>query len=96
MAQAVDAKTPLSVGGTDYQIYRLAAVTEGHVDRLPFSLKILLENLLRHADSGDVSGTNTSADPATRISPTNAPASKPRRFDQPPSSGHQPTHRGAK
>ena len=69
MAQAPDAKTVLSVGGNDYQIYRLQAVTEGHVERLPFSLKILLENLLRHADGDDVSADDISAianwDPAS-------------------------------
>ena len=61
MAQAPDAKTVLSVGGIDYEIYRLQAVAEGHVERLPYSLKILLENLLRHADSDDVSADDISA-----------------------------------
>ena len=61
MADVVDAKTVLSVGGTDYQIYKLQAVTEGHVDRLPYSLKILLENLLRHADGEDVSAEDIAA-----------------------------------
>jgi aconitate hydratase len=61
MAQAIDAKTILSVGGIDYRIYRLQAVTEGHVARLPYSLKILLENLLRHSDSEDVSADDISA-----------------------------------
>jgi len=61
MAQAIDAKTVLSVGGTDYQIYSLKAMRDGHVDRLPFSLKILLENLLRHADSIDVTPDDISA-----------------------------------
>ena len=69
MAQAPDAKTVLSVGENDYQIYTLQAVTEGHVERLPFSLKILLENLLRHADGDDVSADDISAianwDPAS-------------------------------
>ncbi len=58
---AQNAKSVLSINGTDYQIYRLDAVTEGHVDRLPFSLKILLENLLRHADTEDVSADDISA-----------------------------------
>jgi aconitate hydratase len=69
MAQAPDAKTVLSVGENDYQIYTLQAITEGHVERLPFSLKILLENLLRHADGDDVSADDISAianwDPAS-------------------------------
>jgi aconitate hydratase len=54
MAPAIDAKSLLSVGGTDYEIYRLDAVREGHLGRLPFSLKILMENLLRHTGRGDV------------------------------------------
>jgi len=61
MADVVNAKTVLSVGGTDYQIYKLQAVTEGHVERLPYSLKILLENLLRHADGEDVSADDIAA-----------------------------------
>jgi aconitate hydratase len=61
MAQAPKTRSTLSVGGVDYQIFRLDAVTEGHVDRLPYSLKILLENLLRHADSPDVSADDISA-----------------------------------
>jgi aconitate hydratase len=38
-------------------IYRLSALTErgiGHVDRLPFSIKILLENALRNLDNYEV------------------------------------------
>ena len=54
MVNAIDARAVLSVNGVDYDYYRLDAVTGGHVQRLPYSLKILLENLLRHADGGDV------------------------------------------
>jgi aconitate hydratase len=54
MAKAPDTRSTLAVNGTDYQIYSLAALKSGHVSRLPYSLKILLENLLRHADGGDV------------------------------------------
>ena len=61
MAPLPSAKATLSVNGNDYQIFRLDAVDEGHVDRLPYALKILLENLLRHADSGDVSAADISA-----------------------------------
>ncbi|MGI9342535.1 MAG: aconitase family protein, partial [Gammaproteobacteria bacterium] len=61
MSQVRDAKTALSVGGTDYQIFALDTVTDGHVDRLPFSLKILLENLLRHADTIDVTPDDIAA-----------------------------------
>src|SRR5215217_4949558 len=46
-----DAKATLSVGDRNYEIYRLDALQAEHdVARLPFSLKILLENLLRNED----------------------------------------------
>jgi aconitate hydratase len=46
-----DAKATLSVGDRDYEIHRLDALQAEHdVARLPFSLKILLENLLRNED----------------------------------------------
>jgi aconitate hydratase len=60
MAQPIDAKSTLPVNGTDYTIYKLDAVTEGHVNKLPFALKILLENLLRHVSTGDVSAEDIS------------------------------------
>ncbi len=47
----------LSVGGTGYQIYRLDALERSGVaklDRLPFSIKILIENLLRFEDGRTV------------------------------------------
>ena len=45
------AKATLSVGDRSYEIYRLDALQAEHdVARLPFSLKILLENLLRNED----------------------------------------------
>src|SRR5271154_2136351 len=43
----------LRVGGDSFDIYRLDALERagiGNVARLPFSLKVLLENLLRHED----------------------------------------------
>ena len=46
-------RTPLSVGGRTAQIYSLRALQNAgfpEIARLPFSLKILLENLLRHED----------------------------------------------
>jgi aconitate hydratase len=45
-------KSTLTVGGTDYQIFRIDTVA-GH-DKLPFSLKVLLENLLRTEDGANV------------------------------------------
>src|SRR5436305_10177094 len=46
-----DARADLEVGGETYEIFRLDALQK-HFDiaRLPFSLKILLENLLRNED----------------------------------------------
>ncbi len=54
MTDSFGARSALEVGGDQFEIYRLDAVKEGHVDRLPYSLKILLENLLRHEDGRDV------------------------------------------
>src|SRR3712207_4116258 len=46
------ARSTLTVDGTDYDIYRLDAV-EGS-EKLPFSLKVLLENQLRTEDGENV------------------------------------------
>lgn len=46
------AKSTLTVGATDYEIFRIDSVP-GY-DTLPFSLKILLENLLRTEDGANV------------------------------------------
>ncbi len=46
------AKSTLTVGSTDYEIFRIDTV-EGY-DKLPFSLKVLLENLLRTEDGANV------------------------------------------
>ncbi|MBO0846281.1 MAG: aconitate hydratase AcnA [Nocardioides sp.] len=53
----------LEVGDRSYQIYRLSAVTgEGlDVDSLPFSLKVLLENLLRTEDGADITADDIRA-----------------------------------
>ncbi|MDH3440309.1 MAG: aconitate hydratase AcnA, partial [Gammaproteobacteria bacterium] len=76
MTDSFGARSTLDVGGTEYEIYKLDAVKEGHVDRLPFSLKILLENLLRFEDGRDVTRENIlalanwdpAAAPSTEIS----------------------------
>src|SRR3954452_5825693 len=50
-----DARSDLEVGGRSYEIYRLDALQQKFdVARLPFSLKILLENLLRNEDGAAV------------------------------------------
>ncbi|WP_305037552.1 aconitate hydratase [Geodermatophilus sp. TF02-6] len=53
------ARSTLTVDGTDYDIYRLDAV-EG-AKRLPFSLKVLLENLLRTEDGADITADHIRA-----------------------------------
>jgi aconitate hydratase len=53
------ARSTLSVEGTDYDIFRLDAV-EG-ADKLPFSLKVLLENLLRTEDGEDITADHIRA-----------------------------------
>ena len=46
-----DARADLEVDGRTYEIYRLDALQSKYdVARLPFSLKVLLENLLRNED----------------------------------------------
>jgi aconitate hydratase len=50
-------RSTLAVGGRPYTIFRIDALRDlsgGNVDRLPFSLKVLLENLLRGEDGAFV------------------------------------------
>jgi len=71
------AKSTLDVGDTSYQIYRLDAVSGDGLDvaSLPFSLKVLLENLLRTEDGADITaddiralaGWDADADPDKEI-----------------------------
>ena len=75
-AQSIDTfhtAAPLEVAGNRYRIYRLDALakeTSLPVERLPFSLKILLENLLRCEDDRHVSADDIRAlagwDPAAK------------------------------
>jgi aconitate hydratase len=48
MMDSFGARATLTVDGTSYEIYRLDAVEDS--GRLPYSLKVLLENLLRNED----------------------------------------------
>ena len=72
-ANSFSAKQDLTVGGTDYEIFALDAV-EG-ADKLPYSLKILLENLLRTEDGANITADHVralaswdpAADPSTEI-----------------------------
>jgi aconitate hydratase A / 2-methylisocitrate dehydratase len=72
-ATSFSSRATLSVGDTSYEIHRLDAVPGS--EALPFSLKILLENLLRKQDGLRVTpehvtalaGWDPAADPATEI-----------------------------
>lgn len=58
------AKSALRVGETSYEIWsfsKLPPDEQSNVARLPFSLKILLENLLRHDDGSELSRRNIEA-----------------------------------
>ncbi|GMM94651.1 MULTISPECIES: aconitate hydratase AcnA [Microbacterium] len=67
------AKSTLTVGSTDYEIFRIDTVP-GY-EKLPFSLKVLLENLLRTEDGANVTkaqiealgGWDPQAEPDTEI-----------------------------
>src|SRR6202050_2536945 len=55
------AASTLQVGGVNYRIFRLATLEEkgvANVSRLPFSHRILLENLLRHEDGRRVKASD--------------------------------------
>jgi aconitate hydratase len=55
MSNSLSTATTLSCNGKDYKIHSLPALNkEFNVSRLPYSLKILLENLLRHENGVDV------------------------------------------
>lgn len=57
------AKSTLDVDGTSYEIFRLDAVAGEGLDvaSLPFSLKVLLENLLRTEDGADITADDIKA-----------------------------------
>ena len=82
MSNSFQAKGTLTVAGQNHTIYRLAAVEAAipQAKRLPFSLKILLENLLRCENGlsvrkGDIEALarwNPTAEPDTEIAYTPA------------------------
>jgi aconitate hydratase len=61
MTDSFKARTTLKVGTKNYDILSLAALKSQNVDRLPFSLKILLENLLRFEDGVNVTKSDIEA-----------------------------------
>jgi aconitate hydratase len=61
MTDSFKARTTLSVGEQQYEILGLSALRDHKVDRLPYSLKILLENLLRFEDGVNVTKSDIEA-----------------------------------
>ena len=80
MKDTVDARSALKVNGKEYGIWSLASLGKDKVARLPYSLRILLENLLRHEDGVNVTRKdidallewNPKAEPDTEIAFTPA------------------------
>jgi aconitate hydratase len=70
------ARATLESGGESYEVFRLDALQDEYdVARLPYSLKILLENLLRHGEDEGVkalAGWDPKAEPSTEIAYTPA------------------------
>jgi aconitate hydratase len=68
MQDSFKARRKLKAGGRSYEYCALDAIAEPNVGRLPYSLKILLENLLRHEDGKSVTRDDilalAKADPA--------------------------------
>ncbi|MFH0945289.1 MAG: aconitase family protein, partial [Planctomycetota bacterium] len=63
MKDTFETRSSLTVDGREYQIARLPAL-ERHgfqIEKLPFALKILLENLLRHEDGVTVTAEDVKA-----------------------------------
>ena len=63
MASRFDARSTLDVGGRPYEIFRLDALDRAGLStqRLPYSLRILLENLLRTLDGRTVTDADVEA-----------------------------------
>jgi aconitate hydratase len=75
MTDSFGARSALRVGDREYRIFRLKALEGEGIDvsRLPYSLRILLENLLRHED-----GVSVTRDDVLALARWN-PAEKPER-----------------
>ncbi len=62
MGDSFSTASSLNVNGKDYRYYSLEKLAEQHdISRLPFSLKILLENLLRNENGLDVTSSDIEA-----------------------------------
>jgi len=69
MKNSFSARSTLRIGGREYAIYRLDAA--GDTSRLPYSLRILLENLLRNEDGATV--TREDIETLAKWNPKNPP-----------------------
>jgi aconitate hydratase len=61
MTNSFKARSSLAVGNRSYEIFSLAALPPDKVARLPYSLKVLLENLLRFEDGVNVTRNDIEA-----------------------------------
>jgi aconitate hydratase len=62
MSDSFGTRSQLTVGGSSYEIYRLEALqAQFDVARLPYSLKVLLENVLRTEGGADVTPADAEA-----------------------------------
>ncbi|MDQ3932325.1 MAG: aconitase family protein, partial [Actinomycetota bacterium] len=62
MTDSFGSRSSLEVAGRSFTIHRLDVLADlSDVTRLPFSLKILLENLLRHQDGASVQAEDVAA-----------------------------------
>ena len=61
MKDSFKARTTLTCGSNNVEIFSLAALKDRNVARLPYSLKILLENLLRFEDGVNVTRADIDA-----------------------------------
>jgi len=82
-ADTFGARGTLAVGGQDYEIFRLGALQDTYdVARLPYTQRILLENLLRHED-----GANITADDITALANWDPNAEPDREISFTPAAG---------
>ncbi len=72
MKDSFKARTTLACGSNNFEIFSLAALQGRNVARLPYSLKILLENLLRFEDGVNV--TREDVEALLKWDPKAAPA----------------------
>ena len=77
MPNTFDAKATLTVRGRQYEIFRLDALQARYdIARLPFSLKVLLENLLRNEDGLTVTADDIRGNPHVTIGPARLPKAR--------------------